>query len=167
MILTLHRSKSCYSVKLLKWGGTGNLSIPVAFLAHLIRRMQMCYWYQKLEISKKSASNVRNSASNVQNSLSEPIRELYIWGQLQNRPQMYRIWRFNLFSHMICLSQSENRICTFEAEFCTFEADLRENLPQMYRLASNVHTFEANFRTFEADQTLPGPRAIRSLGQSH
>ena len=46
--------------------------------------------------------------------------DLYIWG------------RVNLFSHVICLSQSETRICTFEANYriglkCT-------DRPQVYRI---------------------------------
>ena len=70
-------------------------------------------------------------------SMSEPIRELYIWGRsvhlrlicvwanqraVHLRPictfeaDLYIWGRFNLFSHVICLSQSENRICTFEAD---------------------------------------------------
>ena len=99
---------------------------------------QMCYCCQKLDFQ----GNLK-SASNVQ--LSDWLREriLYIWGRfsihigrfsIHLRQILYTfeanlyIWgRDNLFSHVMPLSQSENRICTFQIR------------PQMYReSASNV-----------------------------
>ena len=92
---------------------------------------QMCYCCRKIDFQ----GNLK-SASNVQ--LSDWLREriLYIWGRfsIHLRQILYTfeanlyIWgRDNLFSHVMPLSQSENRICTFQIR------------PQMYReSASNV-----------------------------
>ena len=131
----------------------------------------MCYCCQKLEICwfSRNQPQMCESASNVQLSdwLSQistnqtavhlrPIRtseadsihlrlictfeadSLYIWGRL------------NLFSHVICLSQSDS--CTFEAE-SVWASNVQHRIGlKCTELASNVWT-------------LPG-KGIQSLGQS-
>ena len=128
----------------------------------------MCYCCQKLEnlnifngingIGLKCIENrpqmYRESASNVQNSVSEPIRELYIWGRFVHlRPNSIH-WRpDNLCCHVICLSQSQSCICAFE------------NWPQMYGIglkctesASNVQIgLKYTYIWGRSDSTAPLP----------
>ena len=85
---------------------------------------------------------------------------LYIWGRfsIHLRPILYIWGRDNLFSHVICLSQSDSSDrYTFEAE--RKSASNVQNRPQMYRESAS------NVRTFEADRTLSG-EGVRSSGQS-
>ena len=147
----------------------------------------MCYCCQKLE-----NLNIFKSASNVQ--LSDWLI-LYIWGRfsIHLRPIPYiwgrfsihlrpictfeadylYIWgRDNLFSHVMSLSQSENSICTFEADLDRPQMYSTESASNVQRIglkctesASNVQRIGLKCTYIEADWTLPG-EGVRSLGQS-
>ena len=114
----------------------------------------MCYCCRKLNL--QTFSNRPQMYSCLIGSDRFCLKCTAVWlAQTENQPQMYRltsnvhlrpictfeadflyIWgRFNLFSHVICLSQSDS--CTFEAESVWANqtaVHLRpKNRPQMYR----------------------------------
>ena len=112
-------------------------------------------------------------------SLSEPIRELYIWGRFVHlRPILFTfeadlihlrpirtfeadslyIWgRLNLFSHVMPVSQSENRICTFEADFKFYASNVQRISLKCHReSASNVRTGRGSAIGHEIRRDWPG-----------